>query len=255
MGIVQDKKLLITGVLTDSSIAFGVAKVAQEEGAEVILTGFGRGLRLTERVAKKLDTMPEVLELDISNAEHRKDLTEHLRSTWGHVDGALHSIGFAPQSCIGGDFFAAEWEDVATAIEVSTYSYRSLADIVVPLMPEGSSILGLTFDATKAWPAYNWMGVAKAGLESLNRYLARELGPKGIRSNLVAAGPIKSIAAKSIDGFSVYEDAWEERSPLGWDIKDTTGIAKSCVALMSDFFPQTTGQIIHVDGGCSAVGA
>ena len=255
MGIVQDKKILITGVLTDSSIAYGVARIAQEEGAEIILTGFGRGLRLTQRTAKKLDTVPEVLELDISNATHRAELTEHLRSTWGRVDGALHSIGFAPQSCIGDDFFGAEWADVATAIEISTYSYRSLADIVVPLMPEGSSLLGLTFDATKAWPAYNWMGVAKAGLESLNRYMARELGPKGIRSNLVAAGPIKSIAAKSIDGFSVYEDAWEERSPLGWDIKDTSGVAKSCVALMSDFFPQTTGQIIHVDGGCSAVGA
>lgn len=255
MGILQDKKILITGVLTDSSIAFGVAKVAQEEGAEVILTGFGRGLRLTQRTARKLDVTPDVLELDISDAEHRAALTEHLRTTWGRVDGALHSIGFAPQNCIGDDFFAAEWSDVATAIEISTYSYRSLADVVVPLMSPGSSLLGLTFDATRAWPAYNWMGVAKAGLESLNRYLARELGPKGIRTNLVAAGPIKTIAAKSIEGFSVYEDAWQERAPLGWDIKDTSGIAKSCVALMSEFFPQTTGQIIHVDGGCSAVGA
>ncbi len=255
MGLLDDKKLLITGVLTDDSLAFGVAKMAQQEGAEIILTGFGRALRLTQRTAKKLDTVPEVLELDIADADHRAAVSEHLRSTWGTVDGALHAIGFAPEACLGDDFFGATWDDVSTAVQVSAYSLRDLADIVTPLMPNGGSLLGLTFDATVAWPAYNWMGMAKAAMESLNRYLARELGPQQIRSNLVAAGPMRTIAAKSIPGFATFEDEWVKRAPLGWDVRDSSGVSKACVALLSDWFPQTTGQIIHVDGGYSIVGA
>ncbi len=259
MALLTGKKLLITGVLTDDSLAFGVAKMAQEEGAEVILTGFGRAMRLTQRTARKLDPEPEVLELDISNAEHAAAVREHLEQKWGRVDGALHAIGFAPEACLGDDFFGADWSDVSVAMEVSAYSLRSLADIVTPLMPSkedgGGSIVGLTFDATVAWPAYNWMGVAKAALESLNRYLARELGPQGIRTNLVAAGPMKTIAAKSIPGFAKFEDEWVARAPLGWDVKDSTGVSKACVAMLSDLFPQTTGQMIHVDGGYSIIGA
>jgi enoyl-[acyl-carrier protein] reductase I len=255
MGLLDDKKLLITGVLTDDSLAFGVAEMAQREGAEVILTGFGRALRLTQRTARKLPTEPEVLELDIANADDRAAVHEHLASTWGRVDGALHAIGFAPEACLGDDFFAADWNDVSVAMEVSAYSLRSLADIVSPLMSEGGSIVGLTFDATVAWPAYNWMGVAKAALESLNRYLARELGPRQIRCNLVAAGPMKTIAAKSIPGFAAFEDEWTKRAPLGWDVTDSSGVSKACVALLSDLFPHTTGQMIHVDGGYSIIGA
>lgn len=255
MGLLDDKKLLITGVLTDDSLAFGVAKMAQEEGAEIVLTSFGRALRLTQRTARKLDTEPEVLELDISNAADREAVHQHLASTWGRVDGALHAIGFAPEACLGDDFFGAAWDDVSVAVEVSAYSLRSLADIVTPLMADGGSLVGLTFDATVAWPAYNWMGVAKAALESLNRYLARELGPRGIRSNLVAAGPMKTIAAKSIPGFAAFEEEWVKRAPLGWDVTDSSGVSKACVALFSDLFPHTTGQIIHVDGGYSIVGA
>ncbi len=255
MGLLDNKKLLITGVLTDDSLAFGAARMAQEEGAEVVLTSFGRAMRLTQRTARKLDPVPDVLELDISDAAHCKAVHDHLASTWGHVDGALHSIGFAPEACLGEDFFAAEWDDVAVALEVSAYSLRTLADIVSPLMPNGGSLVGLTFDATVAWPAYNWMGVAKAALESLNRYLARELGPSGIRCNLVAAGPMKTIAAKSIDGFAKFEEEWVKRAPLGWDVNDSSGVSKACVALLSDLFPQTTGQRIHVDGGYSIIGA
>jgi len=255
VALLTGKKLLITGVLTDDSLAFGVAQLAQREGAEVVLTGFGRGLRLTERIARKLDTEPEVLELDITNAEQGKAVTESLRESWGQVDGALHSIGFAPEACLGDDFFAAEWDDVATAVHVSAYSLRSLADVVTPLMKNGGSIVGLTFDANVSWPAYNWMGVAKAGLESLNRYLARELGPRQIRTNLVAAGPMKTIAAKSIPGFQAFEDEWVKRAPLGWDVTNSEGVSKACVALLSDWFPQTTGSIIHVDGGYHSIGA
>ncbi len=255
MALLDGKKLLITGVLTDDSLAFGVAKTAQAEGAEVVLTGFGRGMRLTERTARKLNPVPDVYELDVSDPEHGQALQENLRERWGRVDGALHAVGFAPETCLGDDFWAPDWDDVSVAVHVSAYSLRTLADIVTPLMTEGGSLVGLTFDATVAWPAYNWMGVAKAAMESLNRYLARELGPKGIRSNLVAAGPMRTIAAKSIPGFAAFEDEWVKRAPLGWDVRDSEGVSKSCVALLSDWFPQTTGSIIHVDGGYHSIGA
>lgn len=255
MGILEDKKLLITGVLTDDSLAFGVARKAQEEGAEIVLTSFGRAMRLTERTARRLDPVPEVLELDISDASHAEAVTAYLREKWGRVDGALHSIGFAPEACLGDDFFRATWDDVAVAVQVSAYSLRSLADIVRPLMIGGGSLVGLTFDATVAWPAYNWMGMAKAAMESLNRYLARELGKEQIRCNLVAAGPMRTIAAKSIPGFAAFEEEWQKKAPLGWDVTDSSGVAKACAVLLSDWFSHTTGQIIHVDGGYSIIGA
>lgn len=255
MTLLDGKKLLITGVLTDDSLAFGVAQLAQREGAEIALTSFGRALRLTKRTARKLDTEPEVYELDVTDEAHGEALRTELTNRWGRVDGALHSVGFAPESCLGDDFFAPDWNDVSVAMHVSAYSLRSLADIVTPLMTDGGSLVGLTFDATVAWPAYNWMGVAKAALESLNRYLAKELGAQGIRSNLVAAGPMRTIAAKSIPGFKAFEDEWVKRAPLGWDVNDSEGVSKACVALMSDWFPQTTGSIIHVDGGYHSIGA
>jgi len=255
MGILDGKRLLITGVLTDASLAFGVAKLAQEEGAEVVLTGAGRALRLTQRTARKLPTEPEVLELDVTVPEHVDAVRDALASRWGRVDGALHAIGFAPESCLGGGFTEAPWEDVAVAMQISAYSLKTIADVVVPLMPDGGSIVGLDFDATQAWPAYDWMGVAKAALESTARYLARDLGPKGVRVNLVAAGPIRTMAAKSIPGFAAFEDVWDDRAPLGWDVNDASGVARSTVALLSDWFPQTTGEIVHVDGGYHAIGA
>ncbi|MEM9655133.1 MAG: enoyl-ACP reductase FabI [Actinomycetota bacterium] len=255
MALLTGKKLLITGVLTDDSLAFGVARLAQEEGAEVILTSFGRALRLTQRTARKLDPVPDVLELDVTDVEQGVALREELSRRWGRVDGALHAVGFAPENCLGDDFMAPAWEDVSVAVHVSAYSLRSLSDIVAPLMTDGGSLVGLTFDATVSWPAYNWMGVAKAAMESLNRYLARELGPQGIRCNLVAAGPMKTIAAKSIPGFAAFEDEWQKRAPLGWDVTESEGVSKACVALLSDWFPQTTGSIIHVDGGYHSIGA
>jgi len=255
MGILDGKRLLITGVLTDASLAFGVAKLAQEEGAEIVLTGAGRALRLTQRTARKLPVEPDVLELDVTVPEHVDAVRDALAQRWDRVDGALHAIGFAPESCLGGGFTEAPWEDVAVALQISAYSLKTIADVVVPLMPEGGSIVGLDFDAAQAWPAYDWMGVAKAALESTSRYLARDLGPKGVRVNLIAAGPIKTMAAKSIPGFSAFEDVWDDRSPLGWDVADSSGVARSTVAMLSDWFPQTTGEIIHVDGGYHAIGA
>ncbi|MFP4514142.1 MAG: enoyl-ACP reductase FabI [Acidimicrobiales bacterium] len=256
MGILDGSRLLITGVLTDASLAYGVARLAQEEGAEVLLTGFGRGLSITQRTAKKLPSPPEVLELDVSDPAHLDALTDELRTRWGSVDGVLHSIGFAPESCLGGNFMDAPWDDVAVALNVSAYSLKALAGAVRPVMQEqGGSIVGLTFDATVAWPAYDWMGVAKAALESTSRYLARELGPDGIRVNLVAAGPIKTMAARSIPGFEAFEDVWSDRAPLGWDVRDSEPVARSVVALMTDWFPATTGEMLHVDGGYHAIGA
>ncbi|GAA2372589.1 enoyl-ACP reductase FabI [Nonomuraea africana] len=253
MGILEGKRILVTGVLTDASIAFSVAKLAQEQGATVVLTGFGR-LTLVERIAKRLPTTPPVIELDVQNTEHLDTLAARVGEHVDGLDGVVHSIGFAPQTALGGNFLNTTWEDVATALHISTFSYKSLAVACLPLMKEGGSIVGLDFDATKAWPVYDWMGVAKAGLESANRYLARDLGKQGIRVNLVAAGPLRTMAAKSIPGFKEFEEAWPDKAPLGWDLADTEVAAKACVALMSDWFPATTGEIVHVDGGVHAMG-
>ena len=255
MGILEGKNVLITGVLTDSSLAFGIAQLAQREGANIVLTGAGRGLSLTSRTARKFDTEPEVFEFDVTNPEHVETVRSQLESSMGNLDAALHAIGFAPEACLGDDFMAATWDDVKVALEISAYSYKTLAEVVTPLMPEGGSVIGLDFDATVSWPAYNWMGVAKAALESTNRYLAKTHGPNNIRFNLVAAGPIRTVAAKSIPAFSKFEDVWDDRAPLGWDVRDSSAVARSTVALLSDWFPATTGSMIHVDGGYNIMGA
>ena len=254
MGLLDGKKILVTGVLTDASLAFSVARTAQEQGADVVLTGAGRGLSLTERTARRLPRPPAVLELDVTRPEQAEAVRDRLGAEWGRVDGALHAIGFAPPACLGGDFLKATWADVSVAVETSAYSLKVLADVVAPLMSDGGSIVGLDFDAAVAWPAYDWMGVAKAAFESVSRYLARDLGPLGIRVNLVAAGPVKTMAAKSIPGFSAFEDAWADRAPLGWNVTNPEPVARACVALLSDWFGATTGEIVHVDGGFHAMG-
>ena len=254
MGILQGKNLLVTGVLTDASIAFHVARVAQQEGAQVVLTGFGR-LSLVERIAKRLPEPPPVLELDVTNQEHLDSLAERVAEHVPGLDGVLHAIANAPQDALGGNFLNTTWNDVASAVHVSTFSLKSLAVAALPLMPDGGSIVGLDFDASVAWPGYDWMGVAKAGLESAARYLARDLGARKIRVNLVSAGPLKTMAAKSIPGFDKFEEVWDGRAPLGWDITNPEAAARACVALLSDWFPATTGEIVHVDGGVHAVQA
>jgi enoyl ACP reductase len=255
MGLLDGKKIVVTGVLTDASLAYGVARLAREEGAEIVLTGAGRAMSLTQRTARKLGDGIEVYELDVTVPEHGIAVRDALAARWGHVDGVVHSIGFAPAVCLGDDFLAAQWEDVAVAMHVSAYSLKALADAFLPLMSEGGSFVGFDFDNRQAWPAYNWMGVAKSALQSVSRYLAKEVGPRGIRSNLVAAGPIKSMAAKSIPGFALFEDTWDVRAPLGWDVTNSEPVARACIALLSDWFPATTGEIIHVDGGYHAMGA
>ena len=255
MGLLDGKKIVVTGVLTDASLAFGVARLARAEGADIVLTGAGRALKLTQRTARKLGDDIDVFELDVTVPEHGVAAREALEEKWGHVDGVLHAIGFAPEVCLGDDFLAAQWDDVAVAMHISAYSLKALADAFLPLMGEGGSFVGLDFDNQQAWPAYNWMGVAKSALQSVSRYLAKELGPRGIRSNLVAAGPIKTMAAKSIPGFAKFEDVWDDRAPLGWDVTDSEPVARAVIALLSDWFPATTGEIIHVDGGYHAIGA
>jgi enoyl ACP reductase len=249
MSLLDGKKLLVTGVLNDDSIAFGVAKLAQEQGAEIVLTSFARAMSLTRRTARRLSPEPDVLELDVTNPEDLEALTADLTSRWGSVDGVLHAVAFAPGRALGGTFLLT--------VHTSTYSLKALAVATLPLMQAagGGSIVGLDFDATQAWPAYDWMGVAKAALESTARYLARDLGQHGVRVNLVSAGPLRSVAARGIPGFDQMEGAWAGRSPLGWDTRDTTPVAKACVALLSDWFPATTGEIIHVDGGFHAIAA
>jgi enoyl-[acyl-carrier protein] reductase I len=256
-GLLAGKRILVTGVLTDQSLAFGVAGLAQAEGAEVVLTGAGRGLSLTRRVAKHLPQPPDVLELDVTEPEQIAAVAAELETRWGCLNGVLHAVAYAPPSCLGGGFLDAPWEDVSVALHISTYSLKALAAGMLPLFRAagGGAMVGLDFDATRAWPSYDWMGVAKAGLESATRYLARELGPDKVRVNLVAAGPMRTLAAKSIAGFPAFEDAWNERAPLGWDVTDSSAVAKACVALLSDWFPMTTGEMVHVDGGYHAVGA
>jgi enoyl-[acyl-carrier protein] reductase I len=253
MGILAGKRILVTGVLTDSSIAFHVARVAQQEGATVVLTGYGR-LSLVERIAKRLPDPPPVLELDVTDSGHLDSLAERLSGHVDRLDGVVHAVAFAPQDAMGGNFLNTSWEDVATAVQVSAFSLKSLAMAALPLMNGGGSIVGLDFDASVAWPGYDWMGVAKAGLESCARYLARDLGGKGIRVNLVSAGPLRTMAAKSIPGFDRFEGMWGERAPLGWNIADPGPAARACVALLSDWFPATTAEIVHADGGAHAMG-
>jgi len=255
MGILQGKSILVTGVLTDSSIAFHIARLAQEEGATVILSSYGRVMSLTTRIAGRLPNPAPVIELDVTNQEHLDALVSKVKEHVPNLDGVVHSIGFAPEAALGGNFLNTAWEDVATAIQVSAYSLKSLTMAARPLFGDSASVVGLDFDATVAWPKYDWMGVAKAALESTSRYLARDLGPENIRINLVAAGPIRTMAAKSIPGFDEFEKVWNDRSPLAWDVSDPVPAAKAAVALLSDWFPKTTGEILHVDGGLHAMGA
>lgn len=252
--ILEGKRLLVTGVLTDSSIAYSVARLAVEQGATVVLSSYGRPMSLTQRIAKRLPGSPPVIELDVTSEEHLAALAALVGEHVDGLDGVLHAVGFAPAGALGSGLLDTPWDDVGTAVHVSTWSYASLVRAALPLMTSGGAYVGLTFDATRAWPSYDWMGVAKAGLESANRYLARDLGPRGIRVNLVNAGPIRTMAAKSIPGFELFEDVWDERAPLGWDVRDPEPVAQACVALLSDWFPKTTGTIVHVDGGFGAVG-
>jgi enoyl ACP reductase len=242
----------VTGVLTDSSIAFHVARLAQEEGADVVLTSFGRQMKITTAIARRLPKPAPLVELDVTNSEDLDALADRVREHTDALHGVVHSIGFAPKGAF--DFLNASWEDVSTALQVSAYSLKALGVAAKPLLGPGSSIVGLTFDARYAWPVYDWMGVAKAAFESTARYLARELGPEGIRVNLVAAGPIRTTAAKSIPGFEAFEDVWPEKAPLGWDITNPEPTARTVTVLLSDWFPATTGEIVHVDGGFHAMG-
>jgi enoyl ACP reductase len=253
--MLDGKKLLITGVLSKDSIAATVAAQAIDAGAEVVLTSFGRAMSLTQRVARSLPSSPEVLELDVTDAAHHAALAADLEQRWGRVDGVVHAIGFAPEACLGQPegLLAAGWDDVATTLHVSAYSLKALAGTLLPLMPRGAAIVALDFDARQVWPSYDWMGVAKAALEASARYLARDLGPRGVRVNLVSAGPLRTVAARSIPGFSELEAEWNRRAPLGWDVRDREPTAKACVALLSDWFPATTGEIVHVDGGAHAI--
>jgi len=253
--ILAGKRILVTGVVNRRSIAFSIAERAQAEGAEVLLTSFGRMMRMTERSAARLDPVPDVLELDVNDDSHFTSLHEQLASRWGRVDGAVHAIAFAPADALGGDFLATPRASAATAFETSAYSFKALAQALAPLMEDGGGIVGLDFDATVAWPSYDWMGVSKAALESVSRYLARDMGPQGVRVNLIAAGPISTAAASGVPGFSDLESAWAEQAPLGWQVDDPSPVADATLFLLSDLARAITGEIVHVDGGVHAIGA
>jgi enoyl ACP reductase len=253
--ILEGKRLLITGVITKDSIAYHAAEQAQKEGAEVVLSSFGRVRRMTERAAQRLPQPADVLELDVNKTEDLGALTESLRERWGGIDGALHAIAFAPQDALGGKFMTAPAESAGAAFQTSAYSLKALAAALQPLMSSGSSLVGMDFDASVAWPIYDWMGVAKAALESVSRYLARDLGPEGIRVNLVSAGPLGTVAAQGIPGFEQLADLWRRQAPLGWDMSDPVPVARTICWLLSDYSQGISGEIVHVDGGFHAVGA
>jgi enoyl ACP reductase len=254
-GLLEGKKVLVTGVLDRRSIAFSAARLASQQGAEVALSSFGRAMNLTARTAKRLDPEPPVLELDVNKSEDIEAVAQDLSERWGEIDGIVHAIAFAPEDALGGNFLTAGWPSVATALQTSAYSLKALAVGLADIMVEGSSVVGLDFDARVAWPAYDWMGVAKAALESTSRYLARDLGERGIRVNLVSAGPVKTLAAKGISGFEEIEGEWGRQAPLGWDTGNPEPVGRAVVSLLSDWWPATTGELIHVDGGYHAMGA
>ena len=255
-GLLQGKRVLVTGVLTPRSIAYAIAQACQEAGARTVLTSFGRAMSLTQRSAQRLDPAPEVLEMDVTKDDQVRAVAERVRETWGGVDAVVHAVGFAPEDCLGGGFLDAPWSSVATAFEISSYSLRTLTAAFLPLMPEtGGSVVTLTFDATVAWPAYDWMGPAKAALEAIVRYLARDLGPRHVRVNSLSAGPLETMAARSIPGFDGLKSAWRLQAPLGWDSKDPGPVADACVFLLSDLARGITGEVLHVDGGFHSQGA
>jgi enoyl ACP reductase len=256
--LLEGKRLLLTGVLTDDSIAYAVAERAQRAGAEVVLTGFGRGMRITERIARRLPEPPDVLELDVNQPEHVEAVAAALDERWSALDGVLHAVAFAPPEALGGRFLETPPEAAEEAFRTSAFSLKLLAAGLLGLLeraPNGGAIVGLDFDATRAWPAYDWMGVAKAALEAVNRYLARDLGARGVRANLVAAGPLSTMAARGIDGFDVLGDAWQRQAPLGWDVRDPGPVADACLFLFSSLSRAITGEVLHVDGGYHALGA
>jgi len=258
MALLADKRLLITGVLTEGSIAYSVAAAAQREGAEIVLTGFRRGMRITQRIAQRLPEPVDVLELDVNQPEQIEAVAAALRERWGYLDGVLHAIAFAPADALGGRFLSTPAESALTAFQTSAFSLKALTVGLLELLraaPDGAAVVGLDFDARVAWPIYDWQGVAKAALESISRYLARDLGPSGIRCNLVAAGPLSTIAASNIEGFEVLAEAWLKQAPLGWDLHDATPVADACLFLLSRLARGITGEILHVDGGVHAIGA
>ncbi len=257
--LLAGKRMVVTGVLTPRSIAFAIAEAAQRAGAEVLLTSFGRAMSLTEKSARRLDPVPDVLEMDVTSTDQVAAVAADVRRRWGGLDGAVHAIGFAPEDCLGGGFMTAPWESVATAMQVSAFSMKTLGAELAPLMPDraagGGALVALTFDATVAWPLYDWMGPAKAALEAVVRYLARDLGPQGIRVNAVAAGPLETIAARSIPGFKGLKDRWAEQAPLGWESADSGPVADAVLFLLSGMARAVSGEVLHVDGGYHALGA
>jgi enoyl-[acyl-carrier protein] reductase I len=250
------RRILITGVVNADSIAFATAKRVQELGADVLLTALPRDRRRCEEASRELPRMAGVLPLDATRPEDYEALADELRARWGGVDGALHAVAFAPRDALSGDFLAARPDGVNLAFQTSAMSYAHLGRLLHDLAPEhGGSLVGLDFDAGGAWPVYNWMGVCKAALESVNRYLARDLGPRNIRANLVAAGPLRTRAASGIPGFDQLEQAWESTAPMRWDVTDAAPVADACCFLLSDMARAITGEIVHVDGGHHAMAA
>ena len=250
-GLLAGKRILVTGVLTDRSLAYHAAAKMQELGAEVLLTSFGRAKRITERAAQMLPKATDVLELDVTKQSDYDALVEELGARWDSVDGLLHSVAFAPAQLFKDPFLHANLDDVEAAMRISSYSLQQLSATLLPLMvrsQSGASIVALTVEDRVRVHPYAWMSVAKSVLNSIARQLAVHLADHNVRVNLIAAGPVRTNAGSVIPEFSEMEDTYK-RAPLGWDTRDHTAIAGPAAFLMSDLSRNMTGDILKVDGG------
>jgi enoyl-[acyl-carrier protein] reductase I len=255
MALLSGKKILVTGVLSNRSIAYGVAKAARREGAELALTY--QNERFRDRVtdmAKELGSSI-ALPCEVTSDSEISALFDELKKKWGGLDGLVHAIAFAPREAIAGDFLdGISREAFAQAHDISAYSFAALAKAALPLMKERkASLLTLTYlGSTRVVPNYNTMGLAKASLEASVRYLAASLGPQGIRVNGISAGPIKTLAAAGIAGFSKILKFVEEHAPLRRNVT-TEDVGNAAAFLLSDLAAAITGEILYVDAGFSHV--
>ena len=254
MGFLSGKKILITGLLSNRSIAYGIAKACHREGAELAFTYVGERFkdRITEFASEFNSKL--IYECDVGSDEQITQMFKDLAKDWPKFDGLIHSIGFAPREAIAGDFLdGLSRESFKIAHDISAYSFPALAKEALPLLNPNAALLTLTYLGSQmVVPNYNTMGLAKASLEASVRYLANSVGPKGVRCNGISAGPIKTLAASGIKGFGKILDYVEANAPLRRNVT-IEDVGNAAAFLMSDLASGITGEITYVDGGFSHV--
>jgi len=254
MALLSGRKILVTGVISNRSIAYGVARAARREGAEIALTY--QNERFKDRVTEMAKELGSAIALpcEVTSDQEIDQLFSTLGNTWQNLDGLVHAIAFAPREAIAGDFLEGiSREAFRQAHDISTYSFAALAKAALPLLSKNASLVTLTYlGAERVVPNYNTMGLAKASLEASVRYLAASLGPRGVRVNGISAGPIKTLAAAGISGFGKILKFVEEHAPLRRNVT-TEDVGNAAAFLLSDLAAAVTGEILYVDGGFSHV--